>query len=125
MYSGSVAASCTGGVSLPSFATKSTQSTSRVASVNSARSWGRWKTRTFSGGAHLAMRMASSSAGLYGMILDLPSRPQLAVRTTFGWASLMRFASSAAGKPPNTTPWMAPMRAHASMPKTVSGIIGM
>ena len=34
---------------------------------------------------------------------------------TFGLASSMRVASSVAAKPPNTTEWMAPMRAQASM----------
>ena len=40
-------------------------------------------------------------------------------------ASSMRVASSGAAKPPNTTEWMAPMRAQASMAITASGIIGM
>jgi hypothetical protein len=31
----------------------------------------------------------------------------------------------AAAKPPNTTEWMAPMRAQASMAKAASGIMGM
>ena len=54
-----------------------------------------------------------------------PSMPQLADRITFGLASSMRVASSLAAKPPNTTEWMAPMRAQASMANTASGIIGM
>ena len=44
---------------------------------------------------------------------------------TFGAACWMRWASSFAAKPPNTTEWIAPMRAQASMPKTASGTIGM
>ena len=37
----------------------------------------------------------------------------------------MRAASSCGAKPPNTTEWMAPMRAQASMAMTASGTIGM
>ena len=54
-----------------------------------------------------------------------PSMPQLAERITLGLASSMRVASSFAAKPPNTTEWMAPMRAQASIANTASGIIGM
>ena len=42
-----------------------------------------------------------------------------------GLASSMRVASSFAAKPPNTTEWMAPSRAQASMANAASGIIGM
>ena len=41
------------------------------------------------------------------------------------WQSSMRVASSFGAKPPNTTEWMAPMRAQASMANTASGTIGM
>ncbi len=51
--------------------------------------------------------------------------PQDADRITFGWASSMRTASSSAANPPNTTECTAPSRAHASMPMTASGTIGM
>jgi hypothetical protein len=51
--------------------------------------------------------------------------PQEAESTAAGLASSMRVASSGAAKPPNTTEWMAPMRAQASMAITASGIIGM
>ena len=51
--------------------------------------------------------------------------PQEAASTTTGSASSMRTASSLAAKPPNTTEWMAPMRAQASIAITASGIIGM
>ena len=44
---------------------------------------------------------------------------------TFGLASAMREASSAAAKPPNTTEWIAPSRAQASMAMAASGTIGM
>jgi hypothetical protein len=51
--------------------------------------------------------------------------PQEAESTALGLASSMRVASSLAAKPPNTTEWIAPMRAQASMATTASGIIGM
>ena len=54
-----------------------------------------------------------------------PSMPQEAERTALGLASSMRVASSLAAKPPNTTEWIAPMRAQASMPIAASGIMGM
>ena len=44
---------------------------------------------------------------------------------TFGLASSMRVARLAAAKPPNTTEWIAPMRAQASIANTASAIIGM
>jgi hypothetical protein len=45
--------------------------------------------------------------------------------TALGLVSSMRTASSAAANPPNTTEWIAPSRAHASMATSASGIIGM
>ena len=39
--------------------------------------------------------------------------------------SVMRPASESGEKPPNTTEWMAPMRAQASIATAASGIIGM
>ncbi|MDT4832946.1 hypothetical protein FQZ97_665220 [compost metagenome] len=69
-------------------------------------------------------RMASSSSGLYAMTLP-PRDPASALTTTLGSASSMRVASEPLAKPPNTTQWMAPMRAQASIAKAASGIIGM
>ena len=37
----------------------------------------------------------------------------------------MRSLSDSAEKPPNTTEWMAPMRAQACMATMASGVIGM
>jgi hypothetical protein len=51
--------------------------------------------------------------------------PQLAESTSLGLASSMRVASSFGANPPNTTEWIAPMRAQASMPNTASGTIGI
>ena len=52
------------------------------------------------------------------------SRPQEAETITFGRASAMRLASSAAANPPNTTEWIAPSRAQASIATAASGTIG-
>jgi hypothetical protein len=51
--------------------------------------------------------------------------PASAETISTGLASSMRVASEPAAKPPNTTEWMAPMRAQASMAKAASAIIGM
>ena len=53
------------------------------------------------------------------------SMPQLAERITLGVQSSMRVASSFGAKPPNTTEWIAPIRAQASIPTSASGTIGM
>ena len=68
--------------------------------------------------------IASSSNGLY-LTMRPGSIPQLADKMTFGLQSSMRVASSLAAKPPNTTEWIAPMRAQASIAITASGTIGM
>ncbi len=51
--------------------------------------------------------------------------PQDPETTTLGVASLTRVASSLEAKPPNTTEWIAPSRAQASMATTACGTIGM
>jgi hypothetical protein len=51
--------------------------------------------------------------------------PQEAETMALGWASSIRVASSLAAKPPNTTEWIAPIRAQASMAIAASGTIGM
>ena len=53
------------------------------------------------------------------------SIPQDAARIAFGLASSIRVASSCGAKPPNTTEWIAPSLAQASIAITDSGIIGM
>ncbi len=50
--------------------------------------------------------------------------PQDAVRIAVGLASSMRLASSSEAKPPNTTEWIAPIRAQASIATCACGIIG-
>jgi len=61
---------------------------------------------------------------LYGTT-RFTSIPHEAERMSLGLASSMRLASSFDAKPPKTTEWIAPMRAHASMAITASGTIGM
>jgi hypothetical protein len=75
-------------------------------------------------GLCVACAIASSSSGLYG-ITRPASMPQEAERISFGLASSIRVASSCAAKPPNTTEWIAPSRAQASIAITASGTIGM
>ena len=71
-----------------------------------------------------AIWIASSSSGLYGMT-RFPSTPHDADTMSFGLASLIRVASSFGANPPNTTLWIAPIRAHASIAMSASGTIGM
>jgi hypothetical protein len=66
---------------------------------------------------------ARSTLALSGTIA--PRRqPPSAVMTTRALESRTRSASASAEKPPNTTVCGAPMRAHASIAITASGIIG-
>jgi hypothetical protein len=53
-----------------------------------------------------------------------PRRPSSEVMRATDLPSWMRPASESGEKPPNTTEWMAPMRAQASMANAASGIIG-
>ena len=66
---------------------------------------------------------ASSTFTLRGTCLP-PRTPSSAVITTFDCESAMRPASESGEKPPNTTVWIAPMRAQASIATAASGIIG-
>ncbi len=68
--------------------------------------------------------MASSSKGLYASTLP-PREPASALMMTLGVASSMREASDTDAKPPNTTEWIAPMRAQASIANAACAIIGM
>ena len=105
---------------------------SRSASV--AQSWSRPATLSIgasprsisstAAGLCFDRRMPSSSSGLYGTTLP-PREPASALTITLGSASSMREASDTEAKPPNTTEWMAPMRAQASMAKAASAIMGM
>ena len=61
-----------------------------------------------------ALAIAASVLAFSGTLRP-PRKPSSAVMTTFDWQSSMRPASESGEKPPNTTEWMAPMRAQASM----------
>jgi hypothetical protein len=54
-----------------------------------------------------------------------PRQPPSAVMSSTAPASSMRSLSDSAEKPPNTTEWMAPMRAQACIATMASGRIGM
>jgi hypothetical protein len=54
----------------------------------------------------------------------LPSIPHDAVITAFGLEASIRCASELGENPPNTTAWMAPILAMASIAKMAAGIIG-
>jgi len=58
--------------------------------------------------------IASSALALSGTLRP-PRRPSSAVIRQFDWQSWMRPTRLSGEKPPNTTEWMAPMRAQASM----------
>ena len=53
-----------------------------------------------------------------------PRRPSSAVITSLVPQSAMRSAMDCGENPPNTTEWIAPMRAQACIATTASGIIG-
>ena len=61
-----------------------------------------------------AMSMALSVFSFSGIVLP-PRSPSSAVMTKVDSQSMMRPASESGEKPPNTTEWIAPMRAQASM----------
>jgi hypothetical protein len=67
---------------------------------------------------------AWSTLALSGTFLP-PRTPSSAVITTVDAQSAMRPASESGENPPNTTEWIAPMRAQASIATAASGIIGM
>ena len=67
---------------------------------------------------------ASLTRGLYSTVLP-GSKPQEAVIKTLALLSSILLANSFEAKPPNTTEWIAPILAHASIAITASGIIGI
>ena len=66
---------------------------------------------------------AASVLALSGTVRP-PRRPSSAVMMSDESQSWIRPASESGEKPPNTTEWTAPIRAHASMAIAASGIIG-
>ena len=67
---------------------------------------------------------ASSTAGLSAIAEPRRYWPS-AVMTSLACASSIRERSASAANPPNTTECTAPMRAHASIATTASGVIDM
>ncbi len=71
-----------------------------------------------------ASSIARSRSGLYST-MRFGSSPHDADTTTDARESSMREASSGAANPPNTTEWIAPSRAQASIVMIASGTMGM
>ncbi|CAB4542394.1 unannotated protein [freshwater metagenome] len=82
----------------------------------------RCTTKTFS--TFVAPLSASSTAGLSANAAPF-LKPPSEVITNFASASWIRDKSASAEKPPKTTEWGAPIRAHANIAMAASGIIGM
>ena len=82
-----------------------------------------WRTTT----TVLTPAARSQAASVFALsgILRPPRMPSSAVTMQSDLQSVMRPASESGEKPPNTTEWMAPMRAQASMEIAASRIIGM
>jgi len=83
----------------------------------------RCSTTTFSTVAQPSLR-ARSTLAFSGTVLP-PRMPPSAVMTALAPASSMRSFRASAEKPPNTTEWVAPIRAQACMATTASGTMGM
>ena len=67
--------------------------------------------------------MTSSTCSLIGAVLPLRRAPST-VTSALASENSMRSLTDSAEKPPKTTLWIAPMRAHASIATATSGIIG-
>ena len=71
-------------------------------------------------------RCANAVSTFFFSGMGLPPRtPSSAVITAHASQSAMRPARLSGEKPPNTTEWIAPIRAQASIAAAASGIIGM
>ena len=111
MNSGCSAFTSTHGHSVVTMAAASWYQTSRTGSMatfppvrRTTTTWSTPPTRS----------MAVSTLALSGTLRP-PRRPSSAVMTSLDWQPSMRPASASGEKPPNTTEWMAPSRAQASM----------
>ena len=67
--------------------------------------------------------MTSSTLCLTAAVLPLRAAPST-VMSAFASENSIRSRTDSAEKPPNTTLWIAPMRAQASIATATSGIIG-
>ena len=120
MNSGSSAFIGSGGQSFDTFAHSSWYQTSRPATQSIWPPVRRTTMQVLTLG-HLA---SAASALTFSGTLRPPRRPSSAVMTQFDSQSWMRSTRLSGEKPPNTTEWMAPMRAQASIATAASGIIG-
>ena len=111
MNSGSSAFISAQGHSEVTTAAASWYQTSRTGSMSTLAAV--WRT-TITWSTPPTLAMAASVLALR-LTLRLPRRPSSAVITTFDWQSAIRPASESGEKPPNTTEWIAPMRAQASI----------
>ena len=94
-----------------------------VAAVHRHRAPVRFTTSTCCTVSVPGLDSAWSTLALSGTFLP-PRMPSSAVITTVEAQSEMRPASESGENPPNTTEWIAPMRAQASIATAASGIIG-
>ena len=67
--------------------------------------------------------ITSSTCSLIGAVLPLRRAPSTVI-SAFASENSIRSRTDSAEKPPNTTLWTAPMRAHASIATATCGIIG-
>ena len=67
--------------------------------------------------------MTASTAALTGAVLPLRRAPSTVI-SAFASETSIRSLTASGAKPPNTTLCGAPIRAHASIATTTSGIIG-
>ena len=67
---------------------------------------------------------SASSAFAFSGTLRPPRRPSSAVISSSEAQSWMRLARLSGENPPNTTEWIAPIRAQASIATAASGTIG-
>ncbi len=67
--------------------------------------------------------IASSTAALTGAVLPLRRAPSTVI-SAFACETSIRSLTASGANPPNTTLCGAPIRAHASIATTTSGIIG-
>ena len=119
MNKGSSAAIGSGGHSVDTSAAASSYQRSRSPIGTSAP-----VARITSTRLRLGARKAAASTLAFSGIALPPRRPKSAVTTSLESQSSIRPASASGEKPPNTTEWIAPIRAQASTANAASGIIG-
>ncbi|KAG1355999.1 hypothetical protein G6F61_014621 [Rhizopus arrhizus] len=83
-----------------------------------------WRTTSTVSTVLVPGSFSAASTLAFSGIFRPPRRPSSAVMISLLWQSLTRSAIEFGAKPPNTTEWIAPMRAQASMATAASTIIG-